>query len=168
MFVPEERAGVFGWYLLGPLLGPTLGPLFGGIIVQRAGWRWIFWTTTIICFLNTIVGYFFLHESYAPVLLSRRKANLESEEGAVGKYRFEGEDDRPLSKKLAHSLARPFKIILQPIVLIMSAYQALILYVYEGTDTMSQSPTDGVSRRLTSLIVLQSAVISNRDFNCSF
>jgi MFS family permease len=126
MFVPEERAGVFGWYLLGPLLGPTLGPLFGGIIVQRAGWRWIFWTTTIICFLNTIVGYFFLHESYAPVLLSRRKANLESEEGAVGKYRFEGEDDRPLSKKLAHSLARPFKIILQPIVLIMSAYQALI------------------------------------------
>ena len=21
MFVPEERAGIFGWYLLGPLLG---------------------------------------------------------------------------------------------------------------------------------------------------
>lgn len=25
MFEPSERAGVFGWYLLGPLLGPTLG-----------------------------------------------------------------------------------------------------------------------------------------------
>lgn len=25
MFQPSERAGVFGWYLLGPLLGPTLG-----------------------------------------------------------------------------------------------------------------------------------------------
>lgn len=24
MFEPSERAGVFGWYLLGPLLGPTL------------------------------------------------------------------------------------------------------------------------------------------------
>lgn len=24
MFPPQERAGVFGWYLLGPLLGPTL------------------------------------------------------------------------------------------------------------------------------------------------
>ena len=24
MFVPSERASVFGWYLLGPLLGPTL------------------------------------------------------------------------------------------------------------------------------------------------
>jgi MFS family permease len=126
MFVPEERAGVFGWYLLGPLLGPTLGPLFGGVIVQRAGWRWIFWTTTIICFLNTIVGYFFLHESYAPIILSRKKASMESEEGATNKYRFEGEDDRPLSKKMLHSLKRPFRIITQPIVLIMSAYQALI------------------------------------------
>lgn len=33
MFFPNERAGIFGWYLLGPLLGPTLGPLFGGITV---------------------------------------------------------------------------------------------------------------------------------------
>lgn len=24
MFEPSQRAGVFGWYLLGPLLGPTL------------------------------------------------------------------------------------------------------------------------------------------------
>jgi len=31
MFEPSERAGIFGWYLLGPLLGPTLGPLFGGV-----------------------------------------------------------------------------------------------------------------------------------------
>jgi MFS family permease len=33
MIVPQERTGVFGWYLLGPLLGHTLGPLFGGITV---------------------------------------------------------------------------------------------------------------------------------------
>ena len=25
MFQPSERAGIFGWYLLGPLLGPTIG-----------------------------------------------------------------------------------------------------------------------------------------------
>ena len=27
MFYPKERAGIFGWYLLGPLLGPTVGTL---------------------------------------------------------------------------------------------------------------------------------------------
>lgn len=29
MFLPQERAGVFGWYLLGPLLGPTLVSMEG-------------------------------------------------------------------------------------------------------------------------------------------
>ncbi|KAH9838117.1 Major Facilitator Superfamily [Teratosphaeria destructans] len=126
MFVPSERAGVFGWYLLGPLLGPTLGPLFGGIIVQRAGWRWIFWVLTIVCGINTLAGFIFLRESYAPVLLAWRKQKLERDEGSPDKYRFEGEDRRPLSKKLAHSLTRPFRILSQPIVLTMSTYQALL------------------------------------------
>ncbi len=47
MFKPEERAGIFGWYLLGPLLGPTLGPLFGGMIVQYLDWRWYVDTRTL-------------------------------------------------------------------------------------------------------------------------
>lgn len=128
MFVPSERAGVFGWYLLGPLLGPTLGPLFGGIIVQRLGWRWVFWVMTIVCFVNTTAGYFFLRESYAPEILKRKKAEYEKEgsdmEGT--KYTFEGEDDRPLKQRIAQSLARPPKIFAQPIVATMAVYQALI------------------------------------------
>ncbi|KAI7120291.1 MFS general substrate transporter, partial [Hortaea werneckii] len=104
MFVPKERASVFGWYLLGPLLGPTLGPLFGGIIVQRIGWRWIFWVLTIVCCLNTLAGFLFLKESYAPVLLSWRKKEKEAEEGVTNKYSYDGEDPRPLSQKLSHSL----------------------------------------------------------------
>lgn len=104
MFVPKERASVFGWYLLGPLLGPTLGPLLGGLIVQRAGglvaneegWRWIFWVLTIVCAANTLAGFFFLKETYPPVLLAWRKRRLEKEEGSADKYRFEGEDTRPL------------------------------------------------------------------------
>ena len=126
MFEPKERAGIFGWYLLGPLLGPTLGPLFGGIIVQRLGWRWIFWVLTIVCAANTLAGFFFLRETYAPVLLAWRKQRKEQEEDSPNKYSFEGQDTRPLSSKLLHSLARPFRILLQPIVLTMSAYQALL------------------------------------------
>jgi len=39
LYPPAERAGIFGWYLLGPLLGPTLGPLLGGVIMQNLDWR---------------------------------------------------------------------------------------------------------------------------------
>lgn len=126
MFVPEQRAGVFGWYLLGPLLGPTLGPLFGGLTVQRLGWRWIFWILTIVCSVNTIAGFFFLRETYAPVILAQRKMRLEEERDSPDKYRFEGQDDRPLGTKLVYSLIRPMRILAQPIVLTMSTYQALL------------------------------------------
>lgn len=126
MFEPSERAGVFGWYLLGPLLGPTLGPLFGGFIVQYLGWRWIFWILTIVCMTNTALGVFFLKESYAPVLLETRRQAREKDGG--GKYRLKDdyEDERPFWTKMASSMQRPLKILFtQPIVLTMAIYQAI-------------------------------------------
>ncbi|KAF1975725.1 MFS general substrate transporter [Bimuria novae-zelandiae CBS 107.79] len=149
MFIPSERAGVFGWYLLGPLLGPTLGPLFGGFIVQRLGWRWIFWVMTVVCFVNTFAGYFFLRETYAPVILARMKSYFEevSHRGRDGdgtNYRFEGEDSRPLRQKIAHSLSRPPRIFAQPIVAVMSIYQALIFGTTYNIYTNMQDIYSGI------------------------
>ena len=125
MFEPHERAGVFGWYLLGPLLGPTLGPLFGGLIVQYLNWRWVFWVLTIVCAFNTVLGFLFLKESYAPVILAARKEDYER--NRPGKFRLAGEDNRPYSAKLVSSMQRPLKILFtQPIVFIMAAYQAVL------------------------------------------
>ena len=140
MYMPYERASVFGWYLLGPLLGPTLGPLIGGSIVTRLGWRWVYWILTVLCVIPTTVGYFFLRETYVPVLLARRKAQLLQDEGksdtANGSgytndhrriaYHFDGEDLRPLTQKLRSSMKRPLSIFIQPIVFTMSLYQAII------------------------------------------
>jgi multidrug resistance protein len=126
MFAPGQRAGIFGWYLLGPLLGPTLGPLFGGLIVQRLGWRWIFWISTIVCAFNTCCGFLFLRETYAPAILAQRKTRLEKEYNIPNKYRFEGEDVRPLFTKLRYSIMRPLRILVQPIVFTMSIYQSVL------------------------------------------
>ncbi|KAG8530508.1 uncharacterized protein KY384_005011 [Bacidia gigantensis] len=128
MFHPSERASIFGWYLLGPLLGPTLGPLFGGLIVQHLSWRWLFWILTIVSATNTLAGFFLLKESYAPVILAARKASLISASPDSSKnYRIPNQDDRPLPIRLSHSIKRPVKILLtQPIVLTMSAYQAIL------------------------------------------
>ena len=125
MYAPSERAGVFGWYLLGPLLGPTIGPLLGGIILDQTEWPWIFWILSIICGISVAGSFFFLHETYTPALLAQRKKKLERSEG--GNYYYEGEDDRPLSTKLLESIRRPLRILFtQPIVMIMALYQALI------------------------------------------
>ena len=130
MFDPSERAGVFGWYLLGPLLGPTLGPLFGGLIVQNLRWRWVFWILTIVCSVNTLAAFFLLAETYAPVILEARKKHYEDEasKSSSGKtYRIANQDDRPFRIRLGHSMLRPLRILFtQPIVMTMAAYQAII------------------------------------------
>lgn len=118
---------MFGWYLLGPLLGPTLGPLFGGIIVQYLGWRWIFWILTIVCCFNTVLGFLFLKETYAPVILEARKKIYQRDSDDGTKYRMAGQDDRPFTTKLSGSMVRPLKILFtQPIVLTMAVYQAIL------------------------------------------
>ena len=125
MFDPSERAGVFGWYLLGPLLGPALGPLFGGFIVQDLGWRWIFWIVTIICAVNTILAFLFLKESRASVILEARKEKMERSQG--GTFRSAQQDDRSVRTKMLSSIQRPFRILFtQPMVFTMATYQAVI------------------------------------------
>jgi len=138
MYDASERAGIFGWYLLGPLLGPTLGPLLGGIILQNLKWPWLFWIMTIICGVVVTSSFFLLKETYKPVLLARRKKELEESEG--GEFYFEGEDNRPLGTKLLQSIQRPLKILFtQPMVLIMATYQALIFATTYSLYTQFQS-----------------------------
>ena len=127
MFAPSERASVFGWYLLGPLLGPTIGPLIGGIIVEHLGWRWVFWFLTIVCSVNTLMGFIFLKESYAPVLLAKKCQEAEKLYGKDKIYTFPGEDRSPLTRKVFTAIQRPTKLLMtQPIVQVMALYQAVI------------------------------------------
>ncbi|CAN9375856.1 unnamed protein product [Alternaria alternata] len=49
---PAERGGFIGAVLLGPNVAPSLGPVLGGILVQYAGWPWIFWTLAILSGIN--------------------------------------------------------------------------------------------------------------------
>ncbi|KAL9599551.1 MAG: hypothetical protein Q9219_003795 [cf. Caloplaca sp. 3 TL-2023] len=126
MFHPSQRAAIFGWYLLGPLLGPTIGPLLGGLIVQHLTWRWVFWFLTIICTINTVLGFLFLKETYAPSILESRKQKYEETEGS-GKFRIANQDDRPFGTKLVSSMQRPLRILFtQPIVLTMAVWQAIL------------------------------------------
>lgn len=125
MYEPSQRASILGIYLLGPLLGPTLGPVIGGVILQFLNWRWIFWVTLILCSGVLIPAFTVIRESYVPVLLKYRKAELERSVG--GSYYYEGEDERTLILKVIDSFRRPMIILFtQPVVFTLALYQALI------------------------------------------
>ncbi|KAL8769895.1 MAG: hypothetical protein Q9194_005324, partial [Teloschistes cf. exilis] len=54
---PHERGQYVGAALSGPNTAPSLGPVLGGVLAERASWRWIFWFLAILsgfCLLSII------------------------------------------------------------------------------------------------------------------
>ena len=103
----------------------------------------------IICSIITTCSFFFLKETYAPVLLAQRKRELEKEHG--GDYYLANEDTRPLQIKLLESACRPLRILFtQPIVMTMATYQALIFATVYSLYTQFQ-PIYGGSYSFTTL-----------------
>ncbi|KAL8736835.1 MAG: hypothetical protein Q9181_002278 [Wetmoreana brouardii] len=45
---PHERGKYVGAALCGPNTAPSLGPVLGGVLAERASWRWIFWFLSIL------------------------------------------------------------------------------------------------------------------------
>lgn len=91
-------------------------------------WPWVFWILLIICSVVVLGAFFFLRETYTPVLLSERTKELER--SGRGSYYFEGEDHRSLKMKLIKSIQRPLRILFtQPIVITMASYQALLFAI---------------------------------------
>lgn len=73
------------------------------------------------------MGFLFLKESYAPVILEARKQLYQRDADDGTHYRLAGQDDRPFTTKLTGSMARPLRILFtQPIVLTMAVYQAIL------------------------------------------
>lgn len=127
------------------MINSTVGPFVGGLIVSQLNWRWMFWILTIVCTVVGVIAYFLLYETYAPVILQARKASLAQKNDESDKrYRVEGEDNSPLWSKILHASQRPLRILFtQPIVLTMSAYQAVIFSTMYSLYTNFQDIWEG-------------------------
>ncbi|KAF4562481.1 hypothetical protein EYR36_004141 [Pleurotus pulmonarius] len=60
----HERGKAIAIYSIAPLLGPIIGPVAGAWIAEKSTWRWVFWSTSILCVAVQILGLFFLHEIF--------------------------------------------------------------------------------------------------------
>ncbi|POR33647.1 Putative transporter [Tolypocladium paradoxum] len=128
LFAAEQRGKAMSVYSLMPMLGPDVGPMAGGWIAERTSWRWVFYSTTVACGVIQAVGLFFLQETYAPVLLHRRKTRLVRATGNAALRTEYDHPERTLAQTLGIALTRPFRLLAtQPIVQAMSLY---MMYLY--------------------------------------
>jgi multidrug resistance protein len=127
LFTSEERGRAISIYSLAPLLGPAVGPIAGGFIAENTTWRWVFYATTIADALIQLAGLFFLQETYAPVLLHRKKLKLIKETGNENLRTEYDRPDRTLGKTLKVSFSRPFILLgTQIIVQVLALYMAYL------------------------------------------
>jgi len=127
LFTAEERGRAISIYSLAPLLGPAVGPIAGGFVTEKTTWRWIFYATTIADGLIQIMGLFFLQETYAPVLLHRKKKQLIKETNNEALHTEYDHPERTVGKTIRIALIRPFKLLgTQVIVQVLAIYMAYL------------------------------------------
>lgn len=99
----------------------------GGYMSQYTTWRWCFWVIVLANVVVQAVAFFFLRETYAPVLLQRRAQALRASTGNP-KLQTQWEQsgaDRTLPSLLRVALSRPWVMLgTQPIVQLFALYQA--------------------------------------------
>ncbi|KAI8283048.1 Efflux pump radE [Colletotrichum sp. SAR11_240] len=129
--VPRERRGrVMSAYIMGPTLGPTIGPIIGGNLTAAAGWRWDFWVMAIAAGVMAVCVVMFLHESYPYAILKRKTARLRKSTGNEG-LRSALDTSKTPGQLFKFAILRPPKMLVSPIIFLMSAYAATVFsYAY--------------------------------------
>jgi multidrug resistance protein len=124
-FNPEDRGLAIAIYNLVPLIGPAIGPIAGAFIAENTTWRWCFWATSIAQAVVQLIGLFVLRETWAPVVLARRRKEVWKTDPTSLYTTTESESrERTLLPTLWKALVRPMKLLTTQVIV-----QAICLYM---------------------------------------
>ncbi|CAK9436733.1 uncharacterized protein LODBEIA_P12550 [Lodderomyces beijingensis] len=129
-----ERGVAMAIFSAAPFLGPVCGPIFGGLLADHAPtWRWIYWTFLIVAGIFYAIFIVLVPETHHGTLLKKRAKKLRKDTGD-SRYRSLNEIEiRKFSEVAKTSLLRPFVLLSELIVFLMTMYMAVIyglLYMF--------------------------------------
>lgn len=123
-------------YSASPFNGPLLGPIVGNFIASYMDWRWCFWVLMMWAGVNWLLIFFFVPETYAPVLLRKKARKLRKE---TGDRRWKAPIEmlnKSVTRTVMWSCVRPFQLlVLEPMCLnlcLLSAILLGVLYLFFG------------------------------------
>ena len=110
-------------------MGPMLGPFIGGFIIldQSLGWRWTSYLTGIMGALSLGLNVFFLPESYPPIVLVGKAAELRRRTKNWGIHAKQEEVEVDMQELITKNFSRPIRLLFtEPVVLLVTIYMSFI------------------------------------------
>ncbi|RDW82040.1 putative fluconazole resistance protein [Coleophoma cylindrospora] len=141
MFDNRTRGMAITVFSMTVFTGPLLAPFIGGFIVDSyLGWRWTEWQVNssglvaIMGFTCFLLDLFFLEETYPPVILVSKAAELRRRTKNWGIHAKQEEIEIDFRELITKNFSRPMRLLVtEPIVLLLSIYMAFIyglLYLF--------------------------------------
>ncbi|KAI5263784.1 MFS general substrate transporter [Aureobasidium subglaciale] len=135
MFNNAQRGVAVTVFSIAVFSGPLLAPFIGGFITTSyLGWRWTEYITAIMGFTGLALLIFLLEETYPPVILVNKAAELRRRTKNWGIHAKQEEIEINLRELVEKNLGRPMRMLFtEPIVLLLSIYMAFVyglLYLF--------------------------------------
>ena len=131
MFDSVEKTWAFPVYSITSFGGPMLGAVMGAYIgpSSTATWRWTEWSMLIASAAVLMLILCFMPETYGPLLLQWKAEHYRR---ITGDTRFACDHEiipATLFSRLKVSMTRPFLMLTEPIILIMTVYLTVVYIV---------------------------------------
>ena len=136
MFNNSQRGLAITVFSMTVFSGPLLAPFIGGFIIMNPhmGWRWTEYIAGIMGATSFILDVFLLEETYPPVVLVQKAAELRRRTKNWGIHAKQEEIEVDFRELVQKNFSRPLRILFtEPIVFLLSLYMAFIyglLYLF--------------------------------------
>lgn len=124
---PIERGNAMALFSMMTFIGPALGPVIGGFLELKENWRWIFYVLLWLGGL-TLVPMFTIPETLPPIVLRNKARRIRALKipGYENVQSPVETTDRRLTTMYAVALTRPWKILVDPISLLVAVYLSVV------------------------------------------
>jgi DHA1 family multidrug resistance protein-like MFS transporter len=135
MFDNKTRGIAITVFSMAVFTGPFLAPFIGGFIVEsHLGWRWTEYVASIMGFVAFLLDLFFLEETYPPVILVEKAAELRRRTKNWGIHAKQEEIEVDFRELVSKNFSRPLRLLFtERIILVLSIYMSFIyglLYLF--------------------------------------
>ncbi|KAH0834304.1 major facilitator superfamily domain-containing protein [Lanmaoa asiatica] len=116
-----------------PFIGPVAGPLIAGYVSRfphrfNMYWRWVYWVMLCWIFVQTVLLFLFVPETYVPIILKNKAARLRKATGDASYYAPLDKVQDSLARSIIVSCYRPFQLLLfDRMVLLLDTWNAVLL-----------------------------------------